>query len=280
MKITILGSGTCGSQLPGVPNRFPPAFLVEWDGEKLLFDCSEGVRFRLEHAGYYYADLHHIAISHCHPDHNALVHYVQSVCCWNGWAGPPNPEINIYTTNHIVEEFPTIWKFFTPDDPERNRHNWPKLKFHAMPDAHSTIKIGSGELTAKKVYHGFGKTDAISFRLETPDGVFAYSGDTGECSGIREICQDADVFICEASARIGDLNNPVNYGHLHPKLVGEIAKEAKVKKVIFFHYTGLDSDEAMIADCRSSGYAGELICGKDFEVHELSADQRFSVANK
>jgi ribonuclease Z len=270
MKVTILGSGTCGSQLPGIPNRFPPAFLVEWQGERILFDCSEGVRFRLEQAGYTYADVHHIAISHTHADHNALVHYIQSICCFNLWAGPPNNDINIYATKQIIDDFPTLWKIYVPDDPDRTLHKWPKLHFFSMPDANPSVQIGSGTLSAVKVYHGFGKTDAISFRLETPEGVFVYSGDTGECEGIRSISRDADLFICEASARIGDFQNPGNYGHLHPLIVGDIAKQANVKKVVFFHYTGLDADDAMIADCRKSGYAGEVVCGKDFEVHEVT----------
>jgi ribonuclease BN (tRNA processing enzyme) len=272
MKLTILGSGTCGSQLPGIENRYPPAFLVEWDGEKVLFDCSEGVRFRLEQAGHYYASIKHIAISHVHADHNALVQYVQAVTCWNGWSGGPrNDHINIYAPKQLIDNFETLWKIFVPDDPDRTRHGWPKLTFHIMPGEASQVKsIGSGRLTAASVYHGFGDTEAVAFRLETPKGIFVYSGDTGECKGIRSIAKNADLFVCEASARIGDLENPTRYGHLHPKIVGEIAKEANVKKVIFFHYTGLDPDQAMIDDCRTSGYAGEVSCGKDFQVVEIS----------
>jgi ribonuclease BN (tRNA processing enzyme) len=269
MKLTILGSGTCGSQLPGIPNRFPPAFVVEWDGERVLFDCSEGVRYRLEHAGFSYADLHHIAMSHPHPDHNALVHYVQSVCCWNGWAGPSNNAIAVYAPKQLIADFPIVWKTYVPDDATREHHRWPKLTFHEMPA--KKIEIGSGTLSAFSVYHGFGKTDAVSFRLETPEGIFCYSGDTGECEGIRNACKDADLFLCEASARIGDLENPHNYGHLHPQIVGDIALQSNVKKVVLFHYTGLDSDTAMLEDCRKSGYKGEVVCGKDFEVHELGS---------
>ncbi len=280
MKLTILGSGTCGSQLPGVPNRYPPAFVMEFDGEKILFDCSEGVRFRLEQAGFYYADIHHIAISHPHPDHNALVHYVQSICCWNVWAGPENKQIDVYAPAQLIDDFPQVWKAYTPDDPERKLHHWPNLTFHKMPDADgNAVCIGSGKLTAVPVYHGFGKTDAVAFRLETASGVFAYSGDSGECEGIRRVAKDADLFLCEASARIGDLKNPIQYGHLHPRLVGEIAQEAQVKKVVFFHYTGLDDDAAIIADCRAAGFEGEIVCGKDFQVLEMVADSTGRVRN-
>src|SRR5262249_1096686 len=96
MKLTILGSGTCGSQMPNVVNRFPPAFVFECNQDKIMFDCSEGVRFRLETAGFKYADIHHVAISHTHPDHYAFVHYLQAVACYGNWIGPRNEEINLY----------------------------------------------------------------------------------------------------------------------------------------------------------------------------------------
>src|SRR3989338_2756877 len=113
MKVTILGSGTCASQLPGICNRYPPAFLVGFGGEKILFECSEGVRFRLEQAGFDYADIHHIAVSHAHADHCALVHYVQSVFCKGLWdkTKPRNEEIQIYAPKQIADDFHNTWNF-------------------------------------------------------------------------------------------------------------------------------------------------------------------------
>ncbi|MFY9457381.1 MAG: MBL fold metallo-hydrolase [Candidatus Spechtbacterales bacterium] len=99
MEVTVLGSGVCASQLPGVPNRYPPGFLVEWGKDsKVLFECSEGIRFRLEQAGYDYCDIHHIVISHAHPDHFALPHYLQSVFVRGLYLGEKyqNPELHVY----------------------------------------------------------------------------------------------------------------------------------------------------------------------------------------
>jgi ribonuclease BN (tRNA processing enzyme) len=112
--------------------------------------------------------------------------------------------------------------------------------------------------------------DAVAFRLELPGNkVIVYSGDTGECEGIREISQNADIFICEASAKIGDNVSPVKVGHLNPFLVGDIAKSSNVKKVIIFHYTGLDSDEAIIAECQRAGFGGEIVIAKDFQIFKF-----------
>ena len=130
MKLTILGSGTCASQLPNIPNRYPPAFLLEFGLEKILFDCSEGIRFRLEQAGYDYADIHHIAISHSHPDHFALVHYIQSVLNKSNWGGErfKNKELIIYCPDQIARDFPAYWNIHLPEF-EGRYYPFPKLTF-------------------------------------------------------------------------------------------------------------------------------------------------------
>ena len=103
MRLTILGSGTCVSQINGIRNRFPPAFLIEdKNNEKILFECSEGIRFRIEKAGYNYSDIEHIAISHSHPDHFALVHYLQSLFCKRQLTDGGKLKTSIYENSKLV----------------------------------------------------------------------------------------------------------------------------------------------------------------------------------
>lgn len=262
MKLTILGSGSCANQLPGESkNRFPPGFLVEFGQIKILFECSEGIRFRLEDAGYDYADIHHLAISHAHADHYALIHYLQSVSCKGIWTRTKNENLNIYCPKSITDQYPTLMKLHFPD--LTGGFLFPKLKFFSMPAA-EPVKIGDASLTAEKVYHAFGRIEALAFRLETPEGVFVYSGDSGDCPGIRKICAGADIFVCEDSALLNDKKAASGYGHLSARDAGNIAKNGKVKKLVLFHHTGLDSDEKIKSAVTESGFAGEAIIAKDF----------------
>ena len=266
MRLTILGSGTCASQLPNIPNRYPPAFVVEWgtmsDEERILFDCGEGTRFRLEAAGYGYASLRHVAISHAHPDHCTLVHLIQSVYCFGFWGSHRNPELQVYCPDQIERDFPSVWNFHLPDMQEKY-FEFPIVNFHSMSSGQEQVVIGGAVLSARQVHHGFGRTDAVAFRLETSEGVFVYSGDTGMCDGIREITRDADIFVCDASARIGDDQAPLQYGHLNPFSAGMVARDSRVKRLVLTHYTGLDSNELLIEDARRSGFMGEVIVAKD-----------------
>ncbi len=270
MRVTVLGSGTCASHLPGIPNRFPPGFLVEWGkeyAEKMLFDCSEGVRFRLEEVGVDFSTLGHIAISHAHPDHYALVHFLQAAFCKNMWTTEPLPqdhEVRVYCPTHIAQDFPQLLALYNPDM-EGKFWPWPQVAFQPMSARNEELAIGTdAKLTTADVHHGHGKIEALAFRLETRDGIFAYSGDTGDCEGIRRISQGADIFVCESSANIADTDMPFTYGHLTPHAAGAIAHGSHAKKLVLTHYKGLDSDEAMMEDCKRSGYQGEIVIAKDF----------------
>lgn len=268
LKLTILGAGTDASNIPKIPNRYPPGYLVEWAGEKLLFECSEGIRFRLEQTGIDYTSIQHLAISHSHPDHYALPQFYQSM--WNSlqWSGRGKKQriLNIYCPDQIAREFWQLWRFYQASWPDGLPQ--PKLNFIVLPQTGS-VNIDLAKLTGFSVHHGFGKVGALAFRLERARKIFAYSGDSGVCEGIKEAAQEADIFVCEAVAAVGDHKAATNYGHLSPFDVGTIAREAGVKKVVMVHYTGRDSGEAMVADCRASGFEGEIVVGKDFQEFEI-----------
>ena len=38
---------------------------------------------------------------------------------------------------------------------------------------------------------------AVGYRVETPDGIVAVSGDTRVCPGLEALCEDADIAVCE-----------------------------------------------------------------------------------
>lgn len=262
MKVVLLGTGVGTSGLDGIPDRFPPGVLVESQGELLLFDCSEGIRFRIAKAGYEFTSIHHIAISHPHADHNVLQPFLLAVFLRGKLGGEKykNESISIYSSREIntllKAEQKTNWKDYS--------HAYPKLRFVPMRDGESR-KVGKNILIARTVYHQEGKLDARAFRLETPGGIFVYSGDTGWCRGIREIAKGADIFICEASTDLGKEEYKGGWGHLSAYQAGEIARDAKAKLLILTHYTGADSDKTLIQACKKAGFKGKALVGKDFQ---------------
>ncbi|MFB6226410.1 MAG: MBL fold metallo-hydrolase [Candidatus Paceibacteria bacterium] len=269
MKLTILGSGVCSNnyfdQDLQLDQRYPPAYLLEFEDNKMLFECSELVRFRLEQSGFNYADIQHLAISHAHPDHFALVHYIQSVYCRGLWGETKNETLNIYCPEQIEEGFEQYWRYHLPEMEAGERYDWPELKFGQIYNQDKTI--GDAKLSSYPVYHGFGRADSVGFRLETEDSIFGYSGDTGVCVGVKKIASSADLFLCEASVSSEYVEDAKDYGHLTPPQVGEIADKGSVKHLVVTHYPGTDKPDKIVEEIRKAGFEGQLDIAGDFDEY-------------
>lgn len=283
-RVFVLGSGTCFPE-PGRKRRAHPLFYVDWDGGKrhLLLECSQGAAERLETIGVSPGNIRHLAVSHAHPDHFALPQFVQAAHCAllvNQPAAPTptTPTLNVYGPSHVIRSIQQLMAIHfeetTGEDqppglsPPRvfpNTMSWNEATGGTM------TAVNGATLHAFPVHHGFGRCDAVAFRLEIKDGpTIAYSGDTGICDGVVQAAEGANLFICEASARIGDTQSATNYGHLSPRQAGEIAARADAKVVMLTHYSGADSSEAMSGDFAWSGFQGVLIVAKDGMQVDLS----------
>ena len=271
--VHVLGSGTC-HPVPGGKRRAHPGFFIRWgEGDQhLLLECSENMAVRIEAIGEEVDRIRHLAISHAHPDHFALPQFVQSMNCAASWrpkAGLFVPgQLHVYGSAHVVQSVSKLNHIhFEETVSERGAGlSNPDLALHMM--LQSTVEFGEGvKLSSFPVHHGFGKVEALAFRLELPGLSFAYSGDTGMCDGLIKAAQGVDLFICEASAPLGNEAMATGYGHLNPRQAGEVAKTCGVKKLVLTHYSGRDSDEAMLADCRLSGFEGEIVIAKDGDMY-------------
>ena len=265
----ILGSGTC-FPAAGRPRRHHPGFYIQWGQEPdqhLLLEASAGIAERLEDIAGVTADqVLNLAVSHSHPDHCFVSGLVQASLCahiqntGDGWQDN-GPTMNLFAPSNIVESLPSQLDLHFP---EAIGTGPPFPQINAVVPGRDPIEIGGATLQAFEVQHGFGRCPALAFRLTLPTGqVVVYSGDTGLCDGIVEAARGATIFICEASSRVGDLESATGYGHLSPRQAASVARDANAHMLILTHYSGADSDKAMIADAVSSGYEESIILAKD-----------------
>ncbi len=279
MVITVLGSGTCVPTVPSLGHRHPPGFLVRYgNASMLLFECSQGIYDRLEQIDVNPVDVTQIAISHAHPDHYAFPHFLLAIKVKPFWVAgqAASRGIRVYCPDQIRSSFLALWNAHFPESQEALRPmlagygasvGWPNLSFFATDQDRDTRVFDLDEgalLQTFQAYHGFGKTPALCFRLMVDRKVIAFSGDTGDCAGVRAAAADADLFICECSARVGDDEAPRVYGHLNPRVMGDIARAARVKRLVVFHHSGLDSSADIERECRRAGFRGEFQMASDF----------------
>lgn len=277
--------------MDGQAERAHPGFFVRWgEGDQhMLFDVSAGIAERLRRIGEKPNRIRNLAISHAHPDHCCLQGFLQTCLCHEmrepgfSWDNKDAfPRLKVFAPGHIVRHVPVLNAFHFEGEGEKGLpfpvlecvDMTPKTEQGDDPWLHDT-SMPEAELWSASVYHDSGKCDALAFRLEAGERVLTYSGDAGfdrghdTSRGLIDLARRTDLFICEASAQIGNEASARTYGHLNPRQAGEIARDAQVKHLVLTHYSGLDSDEAMIADCRKSGFKGRITIAKDGEVYEI-----------
>ncbi len=267
--VIALGTGVAANGYAPNTDRQPPGFLIDADGTLILLDCSEGIRYRIARAGYDYGFVQHVAVTHGHPDHAALPQFIQAKAVRRMWANdhPEFGDCTFYLPTELISGFATVWNWHQP---EMGGAYWPEFtpKFMGVKKG-SVITIAQGiTLKAYPVSHGFDEHPAVAYRVETPHGVIAYSGDSAVCDGLVEAAMDADLFICEQSWPIG-YEDRANYGHLTPKDVGAVCARANPKRVCLFHDQGLDEAKDVLREIKKAGFDGEVIRANDGDRWEV-----------
>lgn len=285
-RLVVLGSGTCFPAVSGSVERAHPGFLLEYLGtddliHKVLLECSQGIASRLVKIGVGPTEIKTVLISHAHPDHFALPHFAQTTHCHLlqaegfSWEDKTTwPTIQVIAPVHIARSMRTLNGIFFEESRSPNKGGglpFPILAFaHARGPSEPIHLPGGATVVTRRVYHGFGRVDAIGFRVTLPNGrVFAYSGDSGLCPDLAFLAFEADLFLCEASSRIGNSENAYTYGHLAPRQSGTIAKEARAKRLLLTHYSGADSPSEMIRDAHESGFTQPILIANDGDIYSF-----------
>ena len=263
LQVLALGTGVCADTPHTTSSRQPPGFLAIIDDFHLLFDCSEGIRYRLRQANVDLALVTHVAVSHAHPDHAALPQFIQAKFCRHlfGDQDERATKLRIFLSKILARDFPQVWNWHQP---ENDGGYWKEFapEIVGMDDGFEEEVAPGVTLKAMNVYHGFGRHPAMGFRLTTPYGVVAYTGDSGVCEGVRILSQSADLLIADSSTRVGQ-EYTGGYGHMGPRQCGDAALKSGVKELWLTHYFDYDAPDVILAEVRAAGFFGKAKLAQD-----------------
>ncbi|MBL8030158.1 MAG: MBL fold metallo-hydrolase [Candidatus Doudnabacteria bacterium] len=275
MKLSVLGCGAPVSHLPNVNTQSPSAYILEWGhGGKLLLECSTGIQDRLKKKGFDIAEIQHIFLSHIHTDHvGGFPSLYQDLWLNTLWEKSDERRLKasstrtIYCSRQTSTNLLKILRLLMPESKGR-LYPYPELNFVDIQNK-ARLELNGAKLTTVPTFHGSGMVRSLAIRVENYEGVFVYSGDTGICQGIEDICRGADLFLCEACA-ITDAEMRAR-GHLTPKQAGLLAKNGGVKKLVLTHLAAprLHDLEPVIQEALSSGFAGKIQIAQDGDVINL-----------
>lgn len=221
LKLIILGSGTYQPE----PERNSSAYLIKTAHSKICFDFGRGAIERLYQANVHPNDLEAIFISHWHPDHiSDLLPLLHIILAPSGdWPKRKKP-LKIFGPRGTIRSIDYLKKATLLDEFE----NKDKITIQEIKNV--LIKGYDWQVNSYKTFHNAGVA-ALSYRLKSANKIFAYSGDTAESAGLKNALKDADVALVEA----GWPEKKAPKIHLSGSKAGQLAKQAKVKKLIITH---------------------------------------------
>ncbi|MFQ5556025.1 MAG: MBL fold metallo-hydrolase [Acidimicrobiales bacterium] len=289
MTTSVIVTGT-GTPIPS-PDRAGPGVLVRADGLALQFDAGRGAVQRLAGAGLWPTDLDAVFLTHHHSDHLTglqdlvLTRWIMDrddAVAALPIVSPAGP------TARFVERMLDVWD---DDVAVRLEHN-PRARGPEVEALEFEVPdVPAAVWTARDVVVVAGRVrhepvePAVGYRVQTPDGVIAISGDTLVCDEVAALATGADVLVHEAMrfehfAGMGPERTFVLDYHADTRLIGAQAREIGVSTLVLTHLIPEprtpEEVAAFVADIRSGGFEGEVVVAEDLTTVSLPASRRES----
>ena len=136
-----------------------------------------------------------------------------------------------------------------------------------MPDFRGPIEGDGWKVKAVGVAHFGPQLISYGFRLDSPEGSFVYSGDSGPCASMEKLSQDADVLVHMCHYITGtELCPEFAESCMGHKELAALGEKAGVKTIVLSHVTEqIDQPGVRERVLREMAeiYKGNLIFGED-----------------
>jgi ribonuclease BN (tRNA processing enzyme) len=273
VAVQILGSG--GPAING--DRASTSYLL-WIGAqaKILIDMGGGAFLRFGQTQAKLSDLSLVAISHLHPDHVSDL----PALLWlsNRARQEPLPIVGP-SGNNVAPDFSTFLnRLFNEKSgafqvlgstlaaQEGSAGGGVRLDVGVVDvtktDPSTVFDRAGLTVTALEIPHG--NIPTLAYRVRTQNVSIVFSSDqTGANPRFIEFARGANVLIMHLAIPVSD-NRPV---HASPAVVGRVAQEAGVARLILSHIGQFDLDPA-IAELKKF-YTGPLIIGADLQCTQV-----------
>ena len=300
-EIVFLGTSASAPSI----HRGLTAQVVKHDEYRFLIDCGEGTQRQILRSGLGFKRLNRILITHGHLDHIlGLAGLLSTFSRWETideleifagrWAlerirdlifgvvlrGAPSP-MGI----HLIEVQPGV--LFEEDDFSVSAfpvsHRGPdcfgylfeeKSRRPFLPEKAEQLEIPPGPWRRKLV-------DGQSIQLPDgrtvhPDQVLGpdrpgtrlvHVGDSGRTANLREVCQDADLLVIEATYLNEQAEMANDFAHLTARQAAELANEVGVKNLILTHVSRRYRERDILAEARAVFPQVEV--ARDFDVYQV-----------
>lgn len=273
-RIVLLGTGNPEP----LPDRSGPATAIVVNDTAYLIDFGPGVVRRASAAfldkgikALKPTNLRVAFVTHLHSDHT--VGYPDLI--FTPWTIGRRVRLEVYgpkglkaMTEHILEAYRVDIE--TRTNPDGNQRGFPeghKVNAHEISPG-VIYKDANVTVTAFPTKHAM---ESYGYRFDTPDRSIVISGDTNPTQATIEACRGCDVLIHEAQTPAWVATRPDTFQRFAAKYhtttaqLADLARQAKPRLLILYHYSSLSSEELM-SDMLGR-YSGHFVVGRDLDVY-------------
>jgi len=269
VAVQILGSG--GPRMTG--DRASASYVVWIDGRsRILVDAGGGAFLRFGQAGAQVEDLSLIALSHLHPDHvsdlPAIFWGDQIRKAPLAIAGPSGndtmPAVPAFL-RHLFDQKNGAFRVLSGTVGGSLGRGFPLEVTEIDATKGGSVPVLTQSdlaVTAAGIPHG--NIPALAYRVRAGSATVVFSTDqTGTDPRFVDFARGADVLVMHMAIAAG-ATSPL---HAPPDVVGRVARDAQVKRLVLSHI-GLFDLDAAVADVKRH-YAGALTVGADLQCTPL-----------
>ena len=235
LKLQVLGSGGPND----MDGRASTGYLVWFDGEaKIMIDAGGGVSVNYGNSGANFNNLAVIAISHLHVDHSVDVFAMLK----RGYFYQDRKEDLLIVGPTGNNDFPSMSDFMQHSVGEKSMvypylHNAISYKVKDVDDDSAVVLWESDDIRLSAISVVHANSPSLAFRVDTSVGSIGFSGDQdGRNPDYVKFIEGVDVLVAHLpnDEQLEETGHP--HWHANPSTIGEIAAEAKVKKLVLSHF--------------------------------------------
>ncbi|MFC0430732.1 MBL fold metallo-hydrolase [Kutzneria buriramensis] len=245
-QVTVLGS--CGA-FPE-PGRACSGFAVDWDGYRLVLDLGYATLPRLL-AHWPDGAVDAVVITHEHPDHCIDLHGLFRM---RFYGAPGRARLPLYCPPGVLDRLSGL----EPDVDLRA-----VFDMHLLPGTH---RVGPFDLTGVPLPH---YVPNAGIRLQADGVALAYSGDTGPSPLLAELGRDADLFIVEATDRVGETQQTTR-NLMTSREAGRWARQAGARRLMLTHFWPGNDRTVSVAAARAE-FDGDVLAAQENLVVALGS---------
>jgi ribonuclease BN (tRNA processing enzyme) len=217
-------------------------------------------------------------VTHLHSDHT--VGYADLI--FTPWTLGRRGPLEVYgpkglkaMTGHLLEAYRADIETRTnPDGNQRTFADGHKVNAHEIVTG-VVYQDANVKVTAFATKHAM---ESFGYRFDTADRSIVVSGDTNPTQATVDACRGCDVLIHEVhtdawlaarpeagGAPAGTFRRFSEKFHTTTSQLGELARQAKPKLLILYHYNSLSPEE--LQTDMMAHYAGHFVIGRDLDVY-------------